>query len=248
MRAPAVGQVVAVDRGDDDVIEPELRHRMRDVRGLRRIERARQSGLDVAEGAGARAGVAHDHHGGVAAGPALGDVGAARLLAHGDEAVLAQDSARLVELRRGRRHLHPDPRGLAQHRRVGPMGLLGVARALVEDGDHVFPMPRLDSRHHRRKWLPRWPKSSWVRAVGWEGRPTRCCHEQLLAAWAGPAVHRQRLYSASLLITPAFPKDSQLVQALHCSFVCQLCMQGRACCSPPTSGARIVDAVLARAS
>ncbi len=136
MRAAAVGKIVAVDRRDDDVIEPQLGHRLRHVLGLRRIERARQPGLDVAEGAGTRAGVAHDHHGGVAAGPALGDVGAARLLAHGDEAVLAQDCARLVELRRGRRHLHPDPVRLAQHRRVGPVGLLGVARSLVEDGDH----------------------------------------------------------------------------------------------------------------
>ena len=136
MRGAAVVEIVAVDRRDDDVIEPQLRHRLRDVVGLACIERARQSGLDVAERAGARAGVAHDHHGGVAPGPALGDVGAARLLAHRDEAVLAQDRARLGELRRGRRHLHPDPVRLAQHRRVGLVGLLGVPGALVEDGDH----------------------------------------------------------------------------------------------------------------
>ena len=63
------------------------------------IERPRQPGRHVAEGAGARAGVAHDHHGGVALRPALADVGAGRLLAHRDEPVLAQHAARLAVLR-----------------------------------------------------------------------------------------------------------------------------------------------------
>ena len=51
-----------------------------------------KSGLDVAEGAGACAGVAHDHEGGVLLLPALADIRAAGLLAHGVQAVLAHDS------------------------------------------------------------------------------------------------------------------------------------------------------------
>src|SRR5690606_33185336 len=77
-----------------------------------------------------------DHHGGVATGPALGEVGAARLLAHRGEAMPAQDGPRLGNLRRGRRQAHADPVGLLLDRRVGLVRLLGVARTGVEDGDH----------------------------------------------------------------------------------------------------------------
>ena len=86
----AVGEIVAIDRGDDDMLQASLATRRRHVLGLGRIERLGQPRRHVAEGAGARAGVAHDHHGGVALLPALADVGAGRLLAHRDEAVLAQ--------------------------------------------------------------------------------------------------------------------------------------------------------------
>ena len=63
---------------------------------------ARQPGPHVAEGAGARAGVAHDHEGGVLLRPALADIRAAGLLADRDEAVLADDARRLAEDRRAR--------------------------------------------------------------------------------------------------------------------------------------------------
>ena len=93
MRRTAVGQVVAIDRGDHHVGEAELGHRLADMLGLGRIERARQPGPHVAERAGTGAGVAHDHEGGVLLLPALADVGAARLLADGHETVLAHDGA-----------------------------------------------------------------------------------------------------------------------------------------------------------
>ncbi len=83
MRSAAVGEIVAVDAGDDDMREAELGGRLRHVFRLGRVERARQPGLHIAEGAGARAGVAHDHEGGVLLLPALADVGAAGLLTHG---------------------------------------------------------------------------------------------------------------------------------------------------------------------
>ena len=67
MLRPAVGQIVAVHRGDHHMLQAQLLHRARRHWPARPASSAAgQSGLDVAEGAGAGAGVAHDHHGGVA--------------------------------------------------------------------------------------------------------------------------------------------------------------------------------------
>ena len=81
MLGAAIGEIVAIDRGDHDMGEPEFEGGFRDVFRFRGIERAGHAGLDVAEGAGAGAGVAHDHEGGVLLVPALADIRAARLLA-----------------------------------------------------------------------------------------------------------------------------------------------------------------------
>ena len=143
MLRAAVVKIVAIDRSHDHMGKPELRHRVGDVLRFGRFERARQSGLDVAEGAGARAHVAHDHEGGVALLPALADVGAARLLAHGMQAVLAHDPARLRVAGRARR-LHPDPRRLAQYRRLRPARLLGMARP------NRRSCKRIDQNRHAR--------------------------------------------------------------------------------------------------
>ncbi len=78
------------------MVEAELFDRDGDVFRLVAVESAGQSGAHVAEGAGARAGVAHDHHGGVLFRPALTDIRATRLDADGDEAVLADDALRLL--------------------------------------------------------------------------------------------------------------------------------------------------------
>ena len=94
--APPSLKIVPVDRGDHDMGKLELRHRLRHVLGLVRIERARQPGLHIAERAGARAGVAHDHHGGVRLLPALADIGTAGLFADRVQAVRAHDLARLA--------------------------------------------------------------------------------------------------------------------------------------------------------
>ena len=114
---------------------PELRHRIGDAGGFVGGERQRLAGGDVAERAGAGAGVAHDHHGGVALAPALADVGAGGFLAHGDQAVGAHQRAGLVVDRMGGR-LHPDPGGLALDGIVRPVRLLRVAfgaGAVVDD-------------------------------------------------------------------------------------------------------------------
>src|SRR6202035_5151455 len=94
--------------------------------GLGGIERAGQPGLDVAEGASPRAGVAHDHEGGVLFLPALADIGTAGLLAHRVRAVGAHDAGRLDIAGRDRR-LDADPVGLAQAWLIRPVRLFRVA-------------------------------------------------------------------------------------------------------------------------
>ena len=75
---------------------------------LVRVEPVGPAGRDVAEGAGAGADRAQDHHRRVLLLPALADIGAGRLLAHGVELELAHQLARLVIFRRVRR-LDADP-------------------------------------------------------------------------------------------------------------------------------------------
>jgi hypothetical protein len=125
MLSAAIGKVVAVDGSDDDVTQSELRHRIRDLLRFLRIERRRKARLHVAEGAGPRARVAHDHHGRVLLGPALADIRTARFLAYRHEPVLANDLFRFGVNGRARR-LDANPVRLAQDGRVGPLCLFGV--------------------------------------------------------------------------------------------------------------------------
>src|SRR5438270_8417335 len=106
--------------------EPELAHRLGDMPWLILIKEIWKAGLHVAEGASARARVAHDHERRVLLLPALADIRAARFLAHRDELVLAHDAVRLGPLRRTRR-LDANPCGLALDRLVRPMRFLRVA-------------------------------------------------------------------------------------------------------------------------
>ena len=128
MLGAAIGEIVAIDRGDHDMGEPELEGGLRDMFRLGGIERAGHAGLDVAEGAGAGAGVAHDHEGGVLLVPALADIRAARLLADRDEAVFLDDFAG-VGIAAGIRRAHPDPVRFRRRQRIRPVHLFGVARA-----------------------------------------------------------------------------------------------------------------------
>src|SRR5262245_25116901 len=106
----AVGDVVAVDGGDDDVLEVHLRGRRREPQRLERVRRrVRLAGVDVAIAACARARVSEDLEGGGPAAPALRDVRAAGLLADRVQRG-AVDQLLDVEVGRvlGRRaHLHP---------------------------------------------------------------------------------------------------------------------------------------------
>ena len=105
-----VGDVVAVDRRDDDVLQAHLLRRLREAERLERVDRlARLAGVDVAVAAGAGAGLAEDLERRRPAAPALGDVRAARLFA--DRVQLrAVDQLLHVEVAavlRRRAHLHP---------------------------------------------------------------------------------------------------------------------------------------------
>ena len=124
---PVVGEVVAVDAGDDRVPESHLGHRARHPGGLERIVPGRLAGLDVAEPAAARAGVAEDHERGRAPLPALADVRARRLLADRVQVLLLDEALQLPVARAaGRRDLEP-------RRLAAPVGLdVGP-----ENGQHV---------------------------------------------------------------------------------------------------------------
>ena len=102
MRRAAVVQVVAVDRGDDHVLQAHLARPPRRRGGLGRVERLRQAGGDIAEGAGAGADSPMIIMVAWRLGPALADVRAGRLLADGDQAVSLHD-------RRGWRRSRPSP-------------------------------------------------------------------------------------------------------------------------------------------
>ena len=92
MVGAAVGEVVAIDRGDDDMGKAQLGDGVGDMLGLQFIEPSGQAGAHVAECAGAGAGVAEDHEGRVALPPTFADVRAARLFADGGKFVLAHDA------------------------------------------------------------------------------------------------------------------------------------------------------------
>ena len=91
----------------------------------------RQAGLDVAEGASARAGVAHDHEGGVLLLPALADIGAARLLADRDELVLAHDAVASRPISASPAPLTRIQSGLRWNGLVRPVRLFRMARARI---------------------------------------------------------------------------------------------------------------------
>src|SRR6185312_12972077 len=162
LRGAAVGQIVAIDRGNDDVVEAELRHRLADARRLMRIEQIGPPGRDIAEGAGAGADAAEDHYRGMTFLPALADIRAGRFLAYGVELERAHQVARLAVFRRIRR-LDADPWRLRRRRIVGPMRLLGMTK-----GGRVAHATRCGARRCKRQAPTR---ASFP--TGWDAE-TRC--------------------------------------------------------------------------
>ena len=132
----AVGEVVAVDRGDDGVAQPHGGHRLGDVVGLVDVDPGRRSPRgDGAEPAAAGADVAQDHEGGGAVlPPTLVDVGAAGLLADGVEVEAVDEAADLVVLGGGG-ELDAQPVGAAAARRAGGGGsAFGAGSADLNQG------------------------------------------------------------------------------------------------------------------
>jgi hypothetical protein len=60
MVSPAVGQVIAIDGSDDDMIKPEVFYNQTDVARFFRIQCERFAFVDGAKTAAARTGVAQD--------------------------------------------------------------------------------------------------------------------------------------------------------------------------------------------
>jgi hypothetical protein len=86
----AIGGVIAVDGGDDRVIDAEGLDGLREAEGFKLVDGVGATGVDGAEAAGACAGVTQNHKGGGAAVVALADIWAAGFLTDGVE-LLAGD-------------------------------------------------------------------------------------------------------------------------------------------------------------
>src|SRR5436190_23595750 len=108
MLRTAIGEIVAIDRGDNDVGKPELEGGLRDVLRLVWVERTGHAGFYVTEGARTGAGIAHKHESGVLFVPALADIWATCFLADRNQPVFPDDIACLGITAGGRRsHTYP---------------------------------------------------------------------------------------------------------------------------------------------
>src|SRR5262249_26484149 len=126
----AIRQVVAINRGYYDMSKTELRGRLGDVARLLYVQGERQAGLHIAEGAGAGAGITHDHEGRVLLLPALADIRATGLLAHRVQAVVTHDFlGSEITLRDG--SFHANPVWLSLDRRIRLVRLFRMTRARV---------------------------------------------------------------------------------------------------------------------
>ena len=126
MLSPAIIKVVTVYRGDDNMAQRQFCHSRADIFRFMRIKKVRPSGSHVAESASTGADRSEDHHGRMFLRPAFADVGTSRLLAHGDEVVLAHQRAGLGIFGRYR-CLYAKPFRAARLRPVRITALFGMA-------------------------------------------------------------------------------------------------------------------------
>ena len=98
MGGAPVGEIVTVDRRQDDELQGHPLRGRAHADGLQRVDRERLAVGDVAEPAGPRADVAEQQEGGGAAGETLAAVRAARLFADRVEPVRAHHGLDLVEI------------------------------------------------------------------------------------------------------------------------------------------------------
>ena len=128
-----VGEVVAVDGGDDGVAQGELGDGLGHARRLLDVVRRGTPVGDGAVGAVPGADVAQDHEGGGAVLPALADVGAVRLLAHGVQLQLTHEllEAQVVVATGG---LHLEPLRLPLGKRVAAVASHDLDELLSHGG------------------------------------------------------------------------------------------------------------------
>ena len=107
-RGAAVFKIIAVHRGDHDILEFEGPDRLGDTRRLGLIHRSRTSVFDVAVGAGSRAHPAQNHEGRGAVMPAFADVRAVGLFTHRMKGLLGHQALESpISLASRRPHLQP---------------------------------------------------------------------------------------------------------------------------------------------
>ena len=122
----AIVQIIAIHAGDHHMPQAQFPDRRRHAPRLEHVERIGPAGGDIAERTAAGTDLAHDHHRGVPFRPAFADIGAGRLLADGDQVMIAHQPARLV-ISLALDLLAPDPTGLARNDAVWLFGLFRVA-------------------------------------------------------------------------------------------------------------------------
>jgi hypothetical protein len=137
-RGAEVRQVVAIDARDDGVPQAHPLHRLRDPERLERVVVGRLAGLDVAEAAAARAGVAEDHERRGAALPAFADVRARGLAADRVQALVLDQRAQLAVVRAaGRGALEPGRLAVAERPHLAELEHAGAAGVRARAGGHA---------------------------------------------------------------------------------------------------------------
>ena len=115
MLAAAVAQVVAVDAGDNDVVQFQCRDGLGEILGFVHVERVGSTMADITKRATARAFVAHDHESGGAFAKAFADIGTAGFFADGHQFVGPQNIFDFVKPCTGGTRFDADPIGLFQN-------------------------------------------------------------------------------------------------------------------------------------
>src|SRR5690606_37438671 len=86
----AIGLFIAVDAGQHRVLQPHRGHAFAHTPRLIRVKQPRLAGLDLAETAAARAGIAHQQEGSRPPSPTFADIGTHGLFTYGVQMLAAE--------------------------------------------------------------------------------------------------------------------------------------------------------------
>lgn len=125
MLGPAIGQIIAIHRGDDHMAQAQFLDRRRNPAGFERVQRIGTAGGHIAERTAPRADLAHDHHGCVPLGPTFADIGAGRFFADRCQIVIPHQTPGFV-IRGVFDLLLANPFRFARDDTVGLLGLFRV--------------------------------------------------------------------------------------------------------------------------